>query len=74
MKETEKITTTASNNKTEDTGERESEKNSETNISHSKNKEQDISHEVETINTSNSQGNIKNNDIERKENVTLQNK
>ena len=74
MKETEKITTTANNSKTEDTGERESEKNSETNISHSKNKKQDISHEVETINTSNSQENIKNNDIERKENVTLQNK
>ena len=36
LKETEKITTTANNNKTEDTGERESEKNSETNISHKK--------------------------------------
>ena len=37
MKETEKIMTTANNNKTEDTGERESEKNAETNISHTKN-------------------------------------
>ena len=73
LKETEKITTTASNNKTEDTGERESEKNSETNISHNKNNEQDISHEVEHINTSNSHENIENNDIEREENVTLQN-
>ena len=44
-----------------------------TNISHNKNNEQDISHEVETINTSNSQENIENNDIEREENVTLQN-
>ena len=57
-KETEKITTAANNNKTENTGERESEKNSETNISHNKKSEQDISHDVEPINTSNSQENI----------------
>ena len=47
--------------------------NSETNISHNKNIEQDISHDVEPINTSNSQENIENNDIGREENVTLQN-
>ena len=74
MKETEKITTTANKNKKEEYEKRESEKSSETNISHNKNNEQDISHEVETINTSNSQENIENNDNEREENVTLQNK
>ena len=57
--------TTANNNKPGDTGEWESEKNSETNISHNKNSEQDISHDVKPINTSNSQENIENNDIER---------
>ena len=46
-------------------------KNSEANISHTKNNEQDISHEVEPINTSTSQENIENNGIEREENVTL---
>ena len=61
------------NHKTEDTGERESKKNSETNISQSKSNEQHISHEVEPINTSNSQENIENNDIEREKSVTLQN-
>ena len=54
-KETEKIIITANNNKTEDTGERKSGKDSETNISNNKSSEQDISHEVEPINTSNSQ-------------------
>ena len=39
LKETEKITATANNNEKEDTGERESEKNSETNISHNKKNE-----------------------------------
>ena len=58
LKETEKITATTNNNETENTGERESEKHSETNISHNKKNKQDISHEVETINTSNSQENI----------------
>ena len=57
----------------EDTGEWESESNSETTNSHNKNNEQDISHEIEPTNTSNSQENIENNDIEREENVTLQN-
>ena len=71
MKETEKITSTANNNKTEDTRERESEKNSERNNSHNENSEPDISYEVEPTNTSNSQENIENNDIEREENVTL---
>ena len=70
---TAKLTTTANNNKMEDTGERDKEKNSETNISHNKNSEQDISHDVEPINTSNSQENIENNDTEREENATLQN-
>ena len=37
-----------------------------------KKNEQDISYEVETINTSNSQENIEINDIENEENVTLQ--
>ena len=73
MKEIEKLTTAANNNKTEDTGERESEKNSETNINHTKNNEEDISHEVEPLNTTTSQENIENNDIEREKNVTLQN-
>ena len=73
-KQTEKVTFTANNNKTEeDTGERVSEKNSETNISHNKNSEQDISYDVEPINTSNSQENLKNNNTEREENITLQN-
>ena len=74
MKETLKITTTANKNKKEEYEKRESEKNSETNISHNKNNEQDISHEVETINTSNSQENIENNDIEREENVIIETK
>ena len=39
-----------------------------------KNSEQDISYEVEPTNTSNSQENIENNDTEREENVTLQNR
>ena len=55
----------------EDTGERESEKNSERNNTHNENSEPDISYEVEPTNTSNSQENIENNDIEREENVTL---
>ena len=55
------------------TGERKSEKNSETNVSNNKNSEQDVSHEVEPINTSNSQENIENNDIEKEKDVTLQN-
>ena len=59
------MTTTTNNSKTEETGEKESEKNSETNISHNKSSEKDISHEVEPINTSNSQENIQNNDNER---------
>ena len=58
---------------TEDTGERENEKKSETTSSHTENIEQDISHEIEPSNTSNSQENIENNDNEREENVTLQN-
>ena len=64
-KETEKIITSANSNKTEDTGGRKSEKNSETNISNNKNSEQDISHEVKLNNASNSQDNIENNDIEK---------
>ena len=59
--------------KVKKTGERKSEKNSETNVSNNKNSEQDVSHEVEPINTSNSQENIENHDIEREEDVTLQN-
>ena len=35
--------------------------------------EQDFSHEVDPINTSTSQENVENNDIEREENITLQN-
>ena len=50
-----------------------SEKKSETNISNNKSSVQDISHEVEPINTSNSQEIIENNDTEREKNVTLQN-
>ena len=46
-KETEKIIITANNNKTEDTGERKSEKDSETSISNNKSSQKDISHEVE---------------------------
>ena len=72
-KETEKIIITANNNKTEDTGERKSEKDSETSISNNKSSQKDISHEVEPTNTSNSQENIENNDIERGKDVTLQN-
>ena len=64
-KETEKIITSANSNKTEDTGGRKSERNSETNISNNKNSEQDISHEVKLNNASNSQDNIENNDIEK---------
>ena len=44
-----KIITTESNNKLEDTGERKSEKSSETNIKNNKNGGQDISHEVELL-------------------------
>ena len=54
-KETEKIITTANNNKMEDTGEGKREKDSETNICNNKSSEQDISHEVELFNASNSQ-------------------
>ena len=72
-KKTEKIITTANNNKTEDTGERKSEKDSETNISKNKSSEKGISHEVEPINTPNSQENIENSDTERGKDVTLQN-
>ena len=72
-KETEKIITTANNNKMEDTGEGKREKDSETNICNNKSSEQDISHEVELFNASNSQENIENNDIEREKDVTLQN-
>ena len=72
-KETEKIIITANNNKMEDTGERKSEKDSETSISNNKSSQKDISHEVEPTNTSNSQENIENNDIERGKDVTLQN-
>ena len=46
---------------------------SETTNSQNKNSEQDISHEVEPTNTTNSQENIENNDIEREEYVTIQN-
>ena len=49
----------------EDTGERESEKNSQTTNSQNKNSEKDNSHEIEPTNTSNSQENIENNDTER---------
>ena len=72
-KETEKIIITANNNETEDTGERKSEKDSETSISNNKTSQKDISHEVEPTNTSNSQENIENNDNERGKDVTLQN-
>ena len=72
-KKTEKIFTTANNSKTEDTGEKKSEKDSETNIRNNKSSEQDISHEVEPINTTNSQENIENSDAEREKDVTLQN-
>ena len=71
-KETEKIITTANNNKMEDTGEGKREKDSETNICNNKSSEQDISHEVELFNASNSQENIVNNDIEIEKDVTLQ--
>ena len=50
-KETEKIIITANNNKMEDTGERKSEKDSETSISNNKIIQKDISHEVEPTNT-----------------------
>ena len=73
LKETEEIITTANNNKTEDTGERKSEKDSETSISNNKSSQKDISHEVEPTNTSNSQENIEHNDIERGKDVTRQN-
>ena len=72
-KETEKIITTANNSKTKDTGEKKSEKDSETNISNNKSSEEDIFHEVEPINTPNSQENIENSDAEREKDVTLQN-
>ena len=72
-KKTEKIFTTANNSKTEDTGEKKSEKDSEKNIRNNKSSEQDISHEVEPINTPNSQENIENSDAEREKDVTLQN-
>ena len=48
-------------------------KKTETTNSHNKNSEQDISHEIEPTNTSDTQENIENNDIEKEENVTLQN-
>ena len=67
-KETEKIIITANNNKTEDTGERKSEKGSETSISNNKSSQKDFSH-----NTSNSQENKENNDTERGKGVTSQN-
>ena len=54
---------TANNNKTEDTGERKSEKDSETSISNNKSSQKDISHEVEPTNTLNSQENIENKDF-----------
>ena len=57
----------------EDTGERKSGKDSGTSISNNKNSQKDISHEVEPTNTSSSQENIENNDIERGKDVTLQN-
>ena len=72
-KKKQKIITTANNNKTEDTGERKSEKDSETSISNNKSSQEDISHEVGPTNTSNSQENIENNDTERGKDVTLQN-
>ena len=72
-KETEKIIITANNNKTEDTGERKSEKGSETSISNNKSSQKDFSHEVEPTNTSNSQENKENNDTERGKGVTSQN-
>ena len=72
-KETEKTIITANNKKTEDTGERKSEKDSETNISNNKSSEKDISYEVEPTNTPNSHKNIENNDTERGKDVTLQN-
>ena len=72
-KETEQIIITANDNKTEDTEERKSEKDSKTSISNNKSSQKDISHEVEPTNTSNSQENIENNDIERGKDVTLQN-
>ena len=49
---------TEKNNKREDNGERGSEKNSETTNSHNKNREQDISNEIEPTNTSKSYENI----------------
>ena len=57
----------------EDTGERKSGKDSGTSISNNKNSQKDISHEIEPTNTSNSQENIENNDIERGKDVTPQN-
>ena len=65
LKETEKITTTANNNKMEDTGERESEKSQkQTSVTiKTMNK---IFHIVEPINTSNSQENIENNELNEK--------
>ena len=54
---------TANNNKMEDTGERKSEKDSETSISNNKSSQKDISHEAETTNTLNSQENTENNDF-----------
>ena len=72
------INATANINKTEDTEERESEKKSATSNRHNKNSEQDVSHEIEHTNASNSPANIENNGIERChvndiENVSLQN-
>ena len=54
-------------------GKRKSEKNSKTNTSNNKNSEQDISHEDEPVNTSNSQENMENNEIEREKDVPLRN-
>ena len=72
-KETEKIIITTNNIKMEDTGERKSEKDSETSISNNKRSQKDISHEVKPTNTSNSQEKIENYDIERGKDVTPQN-
>ena len=73
LKKQKKIVTTANNNKMEGIGKRKSEKNSKTNTSNNKNSEQDISHEAEPVNTSNSQENMENNEIEREKDVPLQN-
>ena len=48
-------------------------KKTQTTNSHNKNSEQDISYEIEPTNTLDTQENIENNDIEKEDNVTLQN-